>query len=93
MATETHTCQPEMTKNTEIFLDGPAGSRQSVKPHNMILEHMGTQHASVYNNKLRFPKHLVVLLEVVYIGQSERTPQWCIQYWERSVARLYSFTT
>ena len=46
---------------------GPAGSRHiSGKPHNLILEHHDSQHASFYWNKevtLRFPKHLVTLLE------------------------------
>ena len=71
-----HTCQPETTKTSEIFHQpqGLALSRQlSGKPHNPILEHLDSQHASFYWNKevtLRFQKQLVALLEAPYIGQS-----------------------
>ena len=70
-----------MTKNTKIFRQsflyhphGPAGCRQlSGNPHNIVLEHIDSQHASLYWNKevtFRFPKHLVALLEALYIDPS-----------------------
>ena len=76
-----HTCQPETPKKTEIFglicfitPHGPAGSRHlSGKQHNPILERLDSQHASFFagiKKSLRFPKHLVALLEAPYIGQS-----------------------
>ena len=52
-----HTCQPEMTKKTEIFRLGcfiaPAVPRRlhRGKSHNLVLEHVNSQHASIYWNK------------------------------------------
>ena len=93
-----HTCQPETTKKTELFWTemfhhshyGAPSPELSGKPHNFILKHLDSQHDSVYLNKeviLRFPKHLVALLEAPYIAQSaltlERTDATVAQYGSR----------